>query len=197
LRYRIESIDVPQLIYKAANIVLKCSGTRDAIAKMVSRGQTMKLFCVSVVWVAQRWMGAALLFSFVFSMLACAAKRTVLVPAPNATLAAQPNSAQGLSQGVSVVVQTNAWDDYPRSLEKELIPIKIAIQNHSGRDLAIRYDDFVLACRNNRRYDDIPPYQIRAHDYEHLKPSWAYPDAYYAEVRLPTQAMLKEAVSEA
>jgi len=152
--------------------------------------------CVSRIVFAAKCTQAAMLAALFLSILACADKRVVLVPAPNATLASQPNSAQASNQGVSVLVQTNAWDDYPRHLEAQLVPIKIVIQNHSGHDLAIRYNSFALICRNNCRINDIPPYQIRTYDYEHLEPRWAYSDAYHAQVRLPTESMLREALAE-
>jgi hypothetical protein len=156
----------------------------------------MKYFWVSPVSIGAKRVRAAMLLTFVFSMIGCAAKRVVLVPAPNATLAAQPNSAQDSSQGVSLLVQANAWNEYPRTLDRELIPIKVTLQNDSGRDLAIRYEDFVLIGANNRRFGDIRPDQIKGYDYEHLEPYWAFSDAYYAEVRLPTEAMLRQAISE-
>ena len=153
-------------------------------------------FLISQSRIGAQFLRAAMLLAFVFGMIGCTAKHVVLVPAPNATLAAQPNSAQGSSQGVSVLVQANAWNGYPPTLDRGLVPIKITIQNDSGRDLAIRYEDFVLIAANNRRYDDIHPDQIKGYDYEHLEPYWAYSDAEYAEVRLPTEAMLKQAMSE-
>jgi len=52
----------------------------------------------------------------------------------------------------------------------------------------VRYDDFVLIAADNRRYSDIPPDQIKGNTYERLSPYWAYSDAYYVDVRLPTEA---------
>ena len=156
----------------------------------------MKCFLTSPSRIGAQRFPAAMVLAFVFGMIGCAAKHVVLVPAPTATLAAQPNSAQGSSQGVSVLVQADAWNSYPPTLDRELIPIKVTIQNESGHDLAVRYEDFVLIAANNRRYGDIHPDQIRGYDYEHLEPYWAYSDAGYAEVRLPTEAMLKQAMSQ-
>ena len=156
----------------------------------------MKNFLISVDSMVTRWIGSALLLALIFSTVACAAKHVVLVPATNAILAPQPNSAQGASQGVSVQLRANAWDDDPRTLDKDLAPVEITIQNDSGRPLAIRYEDFALIAADDRRYSDIPPYQIGGDSYEHLQPYWAYSDAHYSAVRLPTKAMLQDAMSE-
>jgi hypothetical protein len=155
----------------------------------------MKNLLISMDRMAARWIGSAMLLALIFST-GCAAKHVVLVPATNANLAPQPNSAQGSSQGVSVQLRANAWDDDPKTLDKDLIPMEITIQNDSGCLLAIRYEDFTLIAADNRRYSDIPPYQIAGDSYEHLQPYWAYSDAHYSAVRLPTEAMLQDAMSE-
>jgi len=156
----------------------------------------VKFWALPVAIGAKR-LRAALLLTCLFSMIGCTAKRVVLAPAPNATLAAQPNSAEGSSQGVSVLLQADAWEGYPRTLDKDLIPIKVTIQNNSGHDIAIRYDDFVLIAANDRRYSDIPPDQIKGHSRQPLEPYWAYSEAEQrVEVQLPTDAMLKQAISE-
>jgi hypothetical protein len=156
----------------------------------------MEDFLIFVDSLVGRGIGSALLSALIFSTGGCAAKHVVLVPATNAILAPQPNSAQGSSQGVSIQLRANAWDDDPKTLDKDLIPMEITIQNESGRPLAIRYEDFALIAADDRRYSDIPPYQIGGDSYEHLQPHWAYSDAYYSAVRLPTIAMLQDAVSE-
>jgi hypothetical protein len=125
----------------------------------------------------------------------CATKREVLVPAPSALLAPQPNSAEASDSGVQIVVQTNAWDGYPRDLNADVIPLKITIRNHGRRPLAIRYGNFTLVTED-RRYADIPPYEITGHTYEHLQPRWAYSNAEYVSVPLPTKEMLERSISE-
>jgi hypothetical protein len=156
----------------------------------------MKDFLISLDNSVAKRIGNAMLLALVFGTVGCAAKRVVLVPAPNASLAPQPNSAQGSSQGVSVQLRANAWDDDPKTLDQDLVPVEITIQNDSGRPLAIRYEDFALIAADNRRYSDIPPTEIVGDSYEHLQPYWAYSDAYYSAVRLPTKAMLRDAISE-
>jgi hypothetical protein len=156
----------------------------------------MKNFLISVDSIVATGIGCALLLVLIFSTGGCAAKHMVLLPATNAILAPQPNSAQGSSQGVSVQLRANAWDDDPKTLDKDLVPMEITIQNDSGRPLAIRYEDFSLVAADDHRYSDIAPYRIAGDSYEHLQPYWAYSDAYYSAVRLPTTAMLHDAMSE-
>jgi hypothetical protein len=129
-------------------------------------------------------------------IVGCATKREVVVPAPSALLAPQPNSAEGSDRGVEIVVQTNAWDGYPRDLDANVIPLRVTIENHGGHPLAIRYANFSLIAAEDRRYPDIPPYEITGHNYEHLQPGWAYSDAEYFSVPLPTKEMLEKAISE-
>lgn len=137
------------------------------------------------------------LLILLFSILGCSSKRVVLVPAPDAVLAGQPNSAEGTNQGISLLLQADAWDGYPRSLEGALIPLKVTIRNRSAHDVAIRYDDFCLIAANDQRYTDIPPEHIRGFGTERLTPSWAYSDAEQrVHVQLPTEAMVKVAMSE-
>ena len=162
------------------------------------RGSITVKHCGSSVEIGARRVRAVALLVVVFSMIGCTAKRVVLVPAPNATLAARPNSAEGSSQGVSVLLQADAWDGYPRTLDRNLIPIKVTVQNSSDHDVAIRYQDFVLIASGDRRYSDIPPDQIRGFSGEALQPYWAYSEAEkHVEVQqLPTESMLKQAMSE-
>jgi len=154
-------------------------------------------FLASQDRVTPRRLAGAIVLASVFSIAGCAAERAVLVPAPNATLASEPGSAQGSDKGVTVIVQANAWNDFPRGLERDLVPLRVTISNHTGRPLALRYDNFVLIAADNRRYSDIPPDQIKGNDFERLGPYWAYSDAYYpVDVRLPTEAMLQQAISQ-
>ena len=66
-------------------------------------------------------------------MIGCTAKRVALVPAPSAILAAEPNSAGRSSQGLSVLLQANDWNEYPQGLDGDLVPIKVTIRNNRGR----------------------------------------------------------------
>jgi hypothetical protein len=161
-------------------------------------GRITVKYCGSPVEIGARRVRAGALLVVVFSMIGCTAKRLVLVPAPNATLAARPNSAEGSSQGVSVLLQADAWDGYPRTLDRNLIPIKVTIQNSSDHDVAIRYEDFVLIASGDRRYSGIPPDQIKGFSREALQPYWAYSEAekLVAVQQLPTESMLQQAMSE-
>jgi hypothetical protein len=126
----------------------------------------------------------------------CSTKHEVVVPAPNASLASPPESAESLDQGVRVVVETNAWDGHPRDLSENVIVLKVTIQNYSSHPLAVRYSHFYLAAANEQRYTDIPPYSVAGRTYEHLQPEWAYSNANYFSVPLPTEQMIEKGVSE-
>jgi hypothetical protein len=139
---------------------------------------------------------SALLLVAGLGIVGCATKREVVLPAPSALLAAQPDSAEGSDRGIEIVVQTNAWDGYPRDLDANVIPLKVTIENHGRHPLAIRYGNFPLIAAGDRRYPDIPPYEITGHNYEHLQPQWAYSNAEYVSVSLPTKEMLEKAISE-
>ncbi len=102
----------------------------------------MKHFLASQHSIGAKQIGSAMLLASVFGTVGCVTKRVVLVPATNANLAPQPNSAQGSSQGVSIQLRANAWNDNPKTLDKDLVSMEITIQNESGHPLAIRYENF-------------------------------------------------------
>ncbi len=132
----------------------------------------------------------------VLGVVGCSTKREVVVPAPSAFLAPQPESAKGSDRGVKILVQTSAWDGRPRDLGERVLALKVTIWNDSSHPLAVRYSNFSLAAANDRRYTDIPPYGVTGRSYQHLQPRWAYSDAYYVSVPLPTEQMVEKAVAE-
>lgn len=125
----------------------------------------------------------------------CSGRREVVVPAPNAFLAPQPESAEGSDQGVKIVVETNAWHGHPRELGESIIVLKVTIENDSSRPIAIRYNNFSLSAKN-QQYGDIPPYGVTGRTYERLQPEWAYSDAEHASVPLPTEEMIQKGLAE-
>lgn len=126
----------------------------------------------------------------------CSEKREVVVPAPNAFLGSEPQSAAGSDQGVKVVVETNSWDGYPRELSERVIVLKVTIENHSPRPVEIRYNNLSLTAAHSHRYSDIPPYGVSGRTHERLEPEWAYSDAEYFSVPLPTEEMIQKAIAE-
>jgi hypothetical protein len=132
----------------------------------------------------------------VLGVAGCSTKREVVVPAPNAFLAPQPESAKSSDRGVEIVVQTNAWSGHPPDLGGGVIALKVTIENHSLHLLAIRYSSFALVEANDRRYTDIPPYGVTGRSYEHLQPRWAFSDAHYISVPLPTEQLLEKGIAE-
>lgn len=124
----------------------------------------------------------ALLISALALLPGCAAKRVVMTPAPNATLASLPNAAEGRNAGVLIVVQADAWDGHPRSLDTKVTPLSVTITNNSNHPLAIRYKNFVLSGQNNKEYAAIPPYNIRGSVYAEAAPAKArYQPAAYVQ----------------
>ncbi len=114
---------------------------------------------------AMRWAAYGfVIFLLAGTLVACAAKRVALTPAPNAMLAPYANAAESRDSGVVVVVQAEAWSGFPHDLDRKVTPLKVTIHNHSGHPLAIRYKDFVLAS-GNHDYADIPPFAVRGTTY--------------------------------
>lgn len=63
--------------------------------------------------------------------------------------------------GVRMVVQAAAWEARPESLERELTPLKVTIENHGNQPVRVRYEDFAIETGQGIRYMPLPPLQIR------------------------------------
>jgi hypothetical protein len=63
--------------------------------------------------------------------------------------------------GVRVEVEANAWTGSPANLTDILVPVRVAIENRSGRPLRIRYRDFALLGRSGFHYTALPPLTLR------------------------------------
>src|ERR1700687_5073674 len=85
-----------------------------------------------------------------------------LKPDPAAPRApGNPNAALAEVSGVKVLVAGDAWDADPKNLPTVLTPVKVTIENQSGRPLKINYDEFKLAGSSGFTYAAIPPMQAR------------------------------------
>ena len=62
---------------------------------------------------------------------------------------------------MKVLVAGDAWDADPKNLPTVLTPVKVTIENQSGRPLKINYDEFKLAGSSGFTYAAIPPMQAR------------------------------------
>ena len=96
------------------------------------------------------------------TLLACVHQRE-LVPAPEAqTLPGQPRVAEETVEGVRVQVDSAAWRS--GQLYDVLSPVRVTIENRSGRPLRIAYGQFTLGGPSGFRLAALPPYQAAAAD---------------------------------
>jgi len=97
----------------------------------------------------------------------CAAKKVVLVPAPNAALASAPkfNGATSEVDGVRIIAAANEWSGRPANLWKHVTPLLVRIENHSNHPLQISYDDFTLREPQGKTFADLPPAAIKGTTY--------------------------------
>jgi len=89
------------------------------------------------------------------------ARTAQLAPAPEANrVAGEENSAVAEVAGVRAVVNGNTWSGEPANLEDQFTPIQVTIENHSGRPLRVRYNEFALVSASGFHYAALPPYKI-------------------------------------
>lgn len=80
-----------------------------------------------------------------------------LAPAPNAlTLPEHSEVAYQRDNGVTVVVNSDAWRGYPSDLPWVLTPLEVRIENHSGRPLKLSYANFALVSAQGARFAPLP-----------------------------------------
>lgn len=99
----------------------------------------------------------------IFSMvlLVGCASRSELVPGPGAEVA-KGNTLGAISNvdNVHIQVDAEAWRGQKVILEK-ITPLKVIIENKSGKPLNIEYKDFALTDSKGKRYSALPPYGIK------------------------------------
>jgi hypothetical protein len=93
------------------------------------------------------------------------------------TVAGAPHAAKGESNGVRMVVRTDAWSSFPKNLEQEVTPIKVTIQNTSNRSVRVCYEDFALEGYGVR-YAALPPLEINESVVERPSHPVYYPPAF-------------------
>jgi hypothetical protein len=97
----------------------------------------------------------------IFALEACAHGK-VLEPAAGATLApGREDVAETVAAGVTIMVTGDAWKGDPQDLGNLLTPVRVSLDNHSGKALRVSYRDFSLAGASGSHYAAIPP--IEAH----------------------------------
>lgn len=94
-------------------------------------------------------------------VLAACADRPALKPAPGAEIVPDGgNAARADVAGVSLVATAGAWDGGV-DIAEAVTPLKVTIDNDSGKSLRIRYSDFGLVTETGTRYAALPPYSVR------------------------------------
>ena len=76
----------------------------------------------------------------------------VLEPAPSAPRAPGANVAQESVAGVTVAVSTDRRDGQPWDLNVRYTAVRVKVENHSHRPLAVQYGAFDLATEKGARF---------------------------------------------
>jgi hypothetical protein len=103
----------------------------------------------------------AALFS-VFALGACVHEK-VLEPAAGAELAPGNNHdvAEASAAGVTIKVSGDSWKGDPQDLGTLFTPVRVTLENHSGKTLRVSYRDFSLAGGSGFNYAAIPPMKAK------------------------------------
>jgi hypothetical protein len=85
----------------------------------------------------------------------------MLKPAAEAqTVVGMPSAAVTESDAVRLVVEPGAWTGYPSNLRREVLPLKVTVENRSEQPVRLRYEDFALESGQGVRYTPLPPFRI-------------------------------------
>ena len=84
---------------------------------------------------------------------------TQLRPDPSAQrLQGDKDAARAEASGVQLVADGAAWKGMPENLERSLTPVRVTLENRSGRPVRLAYGDFALVSPESHfRYAAIPP----------------------------------------
>ncbi len=76
-------------------------------------------------------------------------------------LQGEKDAARAEASGVQLVADGAAWKGVPGNLERSLTPVKVKLENHSGRPVRLAYGDFALVSPESRfRYAALPPLSL-------------------------------------
>src|SRR5712691_10351275 len=99
--------------------------------------------------------------SCLFALAGCVHDK-VLEPAAGAALVpGRQNVAEQSTSGVNLRVTGDAWKGDPQDLGTLFTPVRVTIENHSGKTLRVSYRDFTLAGASGFHYAAIPPMKAR------------------------------------
>lgn len=97
---------------------------------------------------------------FLFGFFCGCAHIAKLTPAPGVETLNQPYTAKVSHAEIEMKVETDAWQDFPRNLNKELIPVRIRLENHSTHPLRIQYGLFSLEYAD-QHFAALPLFSIQ------------------------------------
>jgi hypothetical protein len=97
----------------------------------------------------------------VFALGACATEK-VLEPAPGTALApGHQDVAEMKAAGVTIKVAADSWNGDPQNLGTLFTPVRVTIENQSGKTLRVSYRDFSLSGASGFSYAAIPPIKAK------------------------------------
>jgi len=100
------------------------------------------------------------LLSVPLAIIGCTSTRH-LVPASTAQIVpGQTDPAVAEVEGVRVAVTPDTWSGEPSSLDREMTPLKVSIENRGTHPLRISYGEFSLTSSTGVSYAALPPYKI-------------------------------------
>ncbi|MBK7857168.1 MAG: hypothetical protein IPJ65_00835 [Archangiaceae bacterium] len=108
-------------------------------------------------------------------LLASCAVEPQLVPAANAERAGLTRrAATSFAHGVRVFVDATAWQGQPENLSELLLPVRVKVENASGRPVRVAYADFSLSGEKQYRalplLDSDVQASVRAQSVEYVTP---------------------------
>jgi hypothetical protein len=106
----------------------------------------------------RRAIGIAMTFVL---LAACGGQPPTLTPAPGTQPA--PDDREGATAeaaGVRLTAWAQRWTGEPQTLETEVTPLLIRLENNSQQQLAVRFGQFNLQNREGGDFSAIPPFNI-------------------------------------
>ncbi len=86
--------------------------------------------------------------------------QTKLQPLP-AAQTTQGGAALAEAEGVRLVADGDAWKGSPTNLENIVTPVRVRLENQSGRPLRLEYEHFVLEGSSRFQYAALSPFELR------------------------------------
>jgi hypothetical protein len=104
--------------------------------------------------------GYAILLISIAMLCSCADVKTRIVPAISADeVSGMPNAAKDSAAGVKITVQAAGWPG-DAEIEEILQPVRVILENRSGRPILITYENFAMLGPRGRSFAALPPFKI-------------------------------------